>query len=70
MAKKKIGDKIIIDFVGKKKDSYLLGTALSLSDELGYDGEVICNEMRSGTSENLIKVFNKYFGDHVILKDD
>lgn len=46
---------------------YLLARAGSLADQLGLDPEGICQEMKSGDYENLLKVFDKYFGDYVTL---
>jgi hypothetical protein len=32
------------------------------------DKEVIITEMKSGNYENLVQVFDRYFGDYVILE--
>jgi hypothetical protein len=46
---------------------FLLGTAKNLAKQLELDSEQILNEMRSGDYENLLHVFDSYFGDFVIL---
>jgi hypothetical protein len=49
---------------------YLLGTAQSLAKKLGYDNEktdALIVDMTSSDYENLIQVFDKHFGDFVIL---
>jgi len=47
---------------------YLLGTAKNFAGPLGLDGDAICEEMRASDYENLVQVFDKYFGDFVILE--
>ncbi len=60
---------IIIDLTGPQGNAfYLLGTARNLAKQLGLDVEAICDEMRSGDYENLLEVFDKNFGDFVILE--
>lgn len=45
----------------------LLGVARRLSKQMGKDFNQIGKEMTSGDYQNLISVFDKHFGDHVIL---
>ena len=45
----------------------LLGVARSLSRAMGKDFNAISKEMTSADYDNLIKVFDKHFGDFVIL---
>lgn len=65
---KKKGNPIEIDLTGPEGNAfYLLGTANNLAKKLGLNSEAILNEMKSGDYENLINVFDKYFGSFVIL---
>ena len=57
-----------IDLTGPNGNAfYLIGTAKNLAKQLGLDGKKIQVEMMSGDYENLIKVFDNYFGDYIIL---
>ena len=69
MIREKIEKKeIIIDLTGPDGNAFaLMGSAKRLANWLGLDSDKILSEMRSGEYENLIKVFDKYFGDFVIL---
>lgn len=59
---------IEIDLTGHEGNAYyLLGTANNLAKKIGLNSEAILSEMKSGDYENLIKVFDKYFGSFVIL---
>lgn len=67
--KRKRTGPIIIDLTGPEGNAfYLLGTAIDLSRQLGLNSEKVCEEMKESDYENLIKVFDKYFGDYVILE--
>lgn len=69
MIKKKINKGVIeVDLTGPQGNAfYLLGLASQLSKKMELDTNVILEEMRSGDYENLIKVFDNYFGGLVIL---
>jgi len=57
-----------IDLTGPDGNAFaLLGYAKNFAKQLGFNGEQIIKEMTSGDYENLIDVFEKYFGDYVIL---
>ena len=59
---------IEIDLTGPQGNAYfLLGTAKNLAKQLELNGSEILDEMRSGDYENLIKVFDHYFGSVVTL---
>ena len=59
----------VIDLTGPQGNVFfLLGTAKDLAHQLGLDWETIHNEMISGDYEDLIKVFDHYFGDFVVLE--
>jgi len=60
---------IIIDLTGPDGNAYvLLGYAKSFAKQLGIPFDKIYNEMTSGDYENLVKVFDGYFGSFVILE--
>ena len=60
--------KIEIDLSGPDGNAFvLLGYAKRLSRELDLDHKQILDEMMEGNYENLISVFDKYFGDFVDL---
>jgi hypothetical protein len=59
---------IQIDLTGPQGNAfYLIGTASKLAKKLGLDEERIISEMTEGDYENLIKVFDKYFGSFVTM---
>ena len=59
---------IEIDLTGPNGNAfYLIGTANNLAKQLGLDKAKVQAEMMSGDYENLIKVFDKYFGHFVTL---
>ena len=61
-------DKIEIDLTGPEGNAFhLIGVANRLSKQLDLDSNKIREEMMSGDYENLVKVFDSYFGDFVIL---
>jgi hypothetical protein len=65
---KRKNKKIEIDLTGPDGNAFvLLGYAKRLSRELGLDHKQILDEMMEGNYENLINVFDKYFGDFVDL---
>jgi hypothetical protein len=60
---------IIIDLTGPEGNAFvLIGHAMRFAKQLGKDGKAITNEMMSGDYENLIEVFEREFGDFVILE--
>lgn len=62
-------NEIVIDLTGPDGNAFvLLGYARNYAKQLGLDADMICNEMRESDYENLISVFDKYFGDFVILE--
>jgi hypothetical protein len=59
---------ITIELSGPQGNAYyLLGTASNLAKQLGLDGKKIQSEMMSGDYENLLQVFDSYFGSIVTL---
>jgi hypothetical protein len=60
---------IIIDTTGPDGNAFvLLGYAKSFANQLDLPFDKIQDEMTSGDYENLIQVFDKYFGSFVILE--
>jgi hypothetical protein len=69
MIRKKRNNKPVIDLTGPEGNAYcLMGYANRYAKELGLNKNEIITEMTSGDYENLIQVFDKYFGDYVILE--
>jgi hypothetical protein len=59
----------VIDLTGPQGNAFfLLGQAGQYARQLGLDGDIIIAEMKSGNYENLVQVFDRYFGDYVILE--
>ena len=66
--KKPVDNRITIDLTGPKGNAfYLLGAARNYAEQLGLDPKKVCNEMRENDYENLVKVFDKYFGEVITL---
>jgi hypothetical protein len=60
--------KLEIDLSGPDGNAYvLMGIATKLAKQLGQDSKQIINEMKSSDYDNLVNVFDSYFGEHVIL---
>ena len=58
----------VIDLTGPQGNAFfLLGTAKKLARQLDFNESFILNEMKNGDYENLIKVFDHYFGSVVTL---
>ena len=58
----------VIDLGGPQGNAYyLLGRAQNLSKQLDLDVEAILKEMKASDYDNLVKVFDKYFGEFVDL---
>jgi hypothetical protein len=59
---------IEVDLQGAQGNAfYLLALANKLSISIGLDVQKIQDEMKESDYDNLIKVFDSYFGHHVIL---
>lgn len=66
---KQTPSEIVIDLTGPQGNAFfLLGTATKLARQLDLNEYAVLNEMKEGDYENLIQVFDKYFGDFVILE--
>lgn len=69
MIRKKSKTEIVIDLNGPSGNAFsLLGMARKWCRQLDLDYNQIQSEMTSGDYENLIEVFDKYFGDFVVLE--
>jgi hypothetical protein len=59
----------VIDLTGPDGNAFvLLGIAKRLCKQLDLDLSVVTSKMTSGDYENLINVFDSYFGDYVDLE--
>lgn len=57
-----------LDLTGEEGNAFsLLGNAQLLARKMGKDHNAIVEEMQSGDYENLVKVFDREFGDIVTL---
>lgn len=69
MIRDRINRTTVIDLTGPQGNAfYLMTQADRYARQLGIDKEVVINEMKSGDYENLVQVFDRYFGDYVILE--
>ena len=60
---------IIVDLTGPDGNAFfLLGMARKLAKQLGIPHQPIEDDMMSGDYENLLQVFDKHFGELVILE--
>jgi len=60
---------IVIDLTGPEGNAFvLMGYASRFAKQLGWDADQIIAEMQAGDYENLLFVFDGYFGDFVILE--
>ena len=66
---KKTIKELVIDLTGPDGNAFvLLGYAKNLASQLDLNYDIIRAEMTSSDYENLIQVFDKYFGSIVILE--
>lgn len=67
--KKPTKGQTVIDLTGPEGTAFILFSyAKNFADQLGLDFESIHKEMTSSDYENLLQVFDKYFGEYVILE--
>ena len=60
---------VVIDLTGPDGNAFaLMGYAKRFAKQLDLDGDKIIADMMSGDYENLLQVFDKYFGSFVILE--
>ena len=66
--KKDVYEKVI-DLTGPDGNAFaLMGYALRFARQLDLDSTKIREEMMAGDYENLVAVFDQYFGDYVVLE--
>ena len=66
---KTYGEKPVIDLTGPEGNAFcLMGYARRYARQLGLDSDKVIGEMMRGDYENLLNVFDSYFGDYVILE--
>ena len=72
MIRNRTVDTNIINLDGPDGNAISLMARVSrLCRDVGYgEPDTILNEMRSGDYTNLVKTFNKYFGEYVVLETD
>jgi hypothetical protein len=59
----------VIDLTGPQGNAFfLMGQASRYARQLGLDGDAIIAEMKSSNYENLVQVFDRHFGNYVILE--
>ena len=69
MIVEKIDRPTVIDLTGPQGNAfYLMGFAQKNARKFGHDKDAVLAEMKSGDYENLVQVFDNYFGDYVILE--
>jgi hypothetical protein len=60
---------IIIDLTGPDGNAFaLMGYAKRYAKDLDLDYKTIIAEMTTGDYENLVQVFDNYFGEFVVLE--
>ena len=63
---------IVIDLTGPEGNAfYLIGLAKNLARQLNYnktDIDILMLDLKSGSYEDLIQVFDEHFGNYVILE--
>lgn len=60
---------LVIDLDGPEGNAFiLLARAKNFAKQLDLDGQKIADEMMQSDYENLIQVFDKYFGEYVVLE--
>jgi hypothetical protein len=67
-SKEEKASKVEIDLTGPEGNVFvLIGYAKNFAKQLGLEPNEIQKEMMSGDYENAVNVFDKYFGNFVIL---
>ena len=67
--KSEMSSEITIDLTGPEGNAFvLLGYAKRYAKQLELDGDDIIKDMTSGDYEHLLEVFDKHFGEFVILE--
>ena len=62
-------NEIVIDLTGPEGNAFhLIAYAKRFAKECKMDSSTIISEMKNGDYENLVQVFDKYFGHFCILE--
>jgi len=62
-------NEIVIDLTGPDGNAFaLMAYAKRYGKELGLDYKTIITEMSEGDYENLVQVFDNYFGEYLVLE--
>ena len=60
---------VVIDLTGPDGNAFaMMAYARKFARQLEIDSNKVIGEMMSGDYENLVNVFDSYFGDYVILE--
>jgi hypothetical protein len=69
MIRDRVDSTPVIDLTGPQGNAfYLLAQADRYARQLGLDSNTVINQMNASDYENLVQVFDRYFGDYVILE--
>lgn len=69
MIRDKVNSTPVIDLTGPQGNAfYLMAQAGRYARRLGLDEAAIINEMKSSDYDNLVQVFDRHFGEYVILE--
>jgi hypothetical protein len=69
MIRDRVDSTPVIDLTGPQGNAfYLLAQADRYARQLGIDSNTVINQMNASDYENLVQVFDRYFGDYVILE--
>ena len=69
MIRDRIASTPIIDLTGPEGNAFaLMALASRYARQLGLDSAAVIAEMKSSDYENLVQVFDRYFGEYVILE--
>jgi hypothetical protein len=69
MIRDRVSTTPVIDLTGPHGNAfYLMAQAGRYARQLGLDESAVINEMKSGDYENLVQVFDRHFGEYVILE--
>ena len=69
--KNKKMSKPVVDLDGSNGNAFaLMGMASQFARASGIDPDIVLDAMKDGDYINLLKVFDEYFGDFIILETD
>jgi len=69
MIRERVARTPVIDLTGPEGNAFaLMALASRYARDLGLDSDAVIAEMKSSDYENLVQVFDRYFGEYVILE--